>query len=578
MLRRLRIENFALIERLEWELGEGLHILTGETGAGKSIILDAVDGVLGGKVTAKAIRTGCDRALLEADFSLDGAGRSWLASHQLPLLGEDMLTVSREVTARSPRSRVNGVVVNRQQILELRDHLIVITAQGQTFLLAEEWYQRQWLDEFGGPELQQSVQQVKQLYERYQRHLSQLEAERQQDRSRLQQADLWRYQLRELTAADLELPTELEDLERDRHRLSHTVELQRQSYEVYELLYQGDRAPACAEVLGKAEGILEAMAEVDGRVQGIWDLVASANAQITEASRQLRIYGDQLDTDPDSLEQILSRIAQLRPLLRKYGSTLAEVIAHRDRLTAELDHLEDFDQHLATLEASLERDRAALTAACAHLTQLRQRSARALEQSVVPILKKLAMQRVQFAVTLSPIAPTPHGGDRIVFEFSPNPGEPLQSLAATASGGEMSRFLLALQTCLSQSHHGGMALPTLVFDEIDVGVSGKVAQTIAHQLWQIGRRHQVLCVTHQPIVAAIADHHYQVSKHVHQTDGIERTAVHLQQLSPEARKDELAQLAGGDLPSRAQGTSNSAIAFAESLLHQANTIKAAQHR
>jgi DNA repair protein RecN (Recombination protein N) len=576
MLQRLRIENFALIERLEWELTEGLHILTGETGAGKSIILDAVDGVLGGKMGARAIRAGCDRALLEADFSLDASVRAWLSAHQVPLLDETHVTVSREVTPRAPRSRVNGVVVNRQQILELRDRLIVMTAQGQTFLLSEEWYQRQWLDEFGGAELHQAGQQVKHLYERHQRHLAQLEAERQQDRNRLQQLDLWRYQLRELTAADLGSPTELEDLEREQHRLAHTVELQRQSYVVYDLLYQGEGQTACAEVLGKAEDILESMAQVDDQVQGLWDLVSNASALVTEASRQLRIYADRLDTDPDSLEQVMTRMSQLRPLLRKYGGSLAEVIAYRDRLASELDRLEDFDQHLAALAATVAQDHRELLAACAHLTQLRQQSARNLEQALVPILKKLAMQRVHFAVTLAPTTPMPHGSDRVVFEFSPNPGEPLQALATTASGGEMSRFLLALQTCLSQSYSGTMSLPTLVFDEIDVGVSGKVAQAIAQQLWQIGRRHQVLCVTHQPIVAAIADHHYQVSKHVRETNGTERTNIHLQQLNPEARKAELAQLAGGDPSPRAKGGSNSAVAFAETLLHQANTIKATQ--
>jgi DNA repair protein RecN (Recombination protein N) len=602
MLMSLKIENFALIDRLEIELYAGLNILTGETGAGKSIVLDALDASLGGKVSARMLRTGTDRAMIEATFSINEAIAKWLEIQEIDNLDAETLICSREITARSNRTRINGVVVNKQQIQELRDRLVEITAQGQTILLSQAAQQREWLDNFGDQVLNQGIslqrQKVAKLFEAKERSRKALFDRQQNERNRLQHLDMLRYQLKELEAANLGDPDELENLESDRNRLAHSVELQKQGYAVYEALYQNDGGDACADLLGQAEIILSQMIELDREVEGLLELVTSALAQVEEAGRQINNYTNRLESDPEQLEAIEQRINQIKQICRKYG-TLPEAIAYTEKLQNELAELTDQSVSIEDLERKAEHDLQALLKACKKLTELRRQAAIALEQVQINALKMLAMEKVRFQVGIYATEPNALGGDLIVFEFSPNLGEPLQPLAETASGGEMSRFLLALKTCFVnqktqelpqansiQANYANVG--TMVFDEIDAGVSGRVAQAIATQLWQISRSSQVLCVTHQPLIAAIADRHFHVSK---QVIG-DRTQVQIRLLELEERKKELAQIASGKTIEEgknqgkgkkekgksgenadADGVGGQAIAFAESLLEQAAVIK-----
>ncbi len=584
MLLSLRIENFALIDNLELELHAGLNIMTGETGAGKSIILDALDAALGGKISGRSLRTGTERATIEATFAANSQLCRWLTEQEIEVLEDNTIICSREITAKSNRTRLNGVVVNKQQIQVLREQLVEITAQGQTVLLGRESMQREWLDNFSGGEIWQLREQVARLYEAKERSRLKVLEKQTSDRTRLQQIDMLQYQLQELDNVGLDDPDELDNLESDRLRLSHSVELQQQSYEVYEILYQNDTNTACADWLGKAEVILTSMVSVDEDLKSILEMISGALAQVEETGRQINAYGENLESDPDQLQSIEDRIRQLKQICRKYGPTLPEAIAYSQKLHQELDELTDSEHSLEELEKIAAADLQALTLACAKLTQLRQIAAQQLEQKLIAALKALAMEKVQFQVTIKPIPPTGTGANQITFEFSPNPGEPLQPIAVIGSGGEISRFLLALKTCFAQADPIG----TLVFDEIDVGVSGRVSQAIALQLYQLSRNHQVLCVTHQPIVAAIADYHFHVSKNVviesnnsHDvsSNGSERTTVSVHLLEPKERKQELAQIASGmsleeepDAKKKTK-TKNSAIAFAESLLTQAANLK-----
>jgi DNA repair protein RecN (Recombination protein N) len=584
MLLSLKIENFALIDSLELELYPGLNIMTGETGAGKSIILDALDAALGGKVSARALRTGKERGMVEATFAIATTNvLNWLAEQQIEPLEGSLLVCSREITTRSNRTRLNGVVVNKQQIESLREHLVEITAQGQTVLLGRGTMQREWLDNFGGAELWQRRETVAQLFEIKERSRLQLLERQNRDRTRLQQIDILQYQIQELDAANLEDADEISVLENERTRLSHSVDLQQQSYQIYEALYQNDSGSACADLLGKAESILNDMVAVDTSLEDILELVSGALAQVEEAGRQINTYGDNLESDPDRLQTIEDRMRLLKQICRKYGPTLTEAISYAQKLHQELDSLTNESQSIEELEKIAEADRKALQAACVVLTKLRQTAALQLEQKLITALQSLAMEKVQFRVAIAAIEPIALGADRITFEFSPNPGEPMQPLNEIASGGEMSRFLLALKTCFAQIDPIG----TLVFDEIDVGVSGRVSQAIALQLYQLGRDRQVLCVTHQPIVAAIADRHFHVSKHV-VTDAVavsngtgasaERTTVRVQLLEVDQRKQELAQIAGGgnvttEVSKKKGKSKDSAVVFAESLLSQAAELK-----
>lgn len=515
MLISLQIEDFALIDRLALDFGDGLNVLTGETGAGKSIILDALDAVLGGKVGNRAIRSGSEKASIEATFRLDDTLKNWLKAQDIEPSPEGHLVCSRELTAgkggQRSRSRVNGVVVNKQQLEELRDRLVEITAQGQTVQLGQPGLQRAWLDSFGGSALVEQREQVAVAHAAYQQAATALEKRRQMEQQRLQQLDLFEYQARDLAAANLGDPDELTELEQERQRLAHAVDLKQQSYEVYQALYQNDSGgEACADLLGRAENTLTDMLRYDPQIQPILDMVMEAMAQVEEAGRQINSYGEDLETDPQRLAEVEERILQLRQICKKYGPTLADAIALHNQLQSDLETLTDGGQSLEALEKQVEERQATLVKLCATLTDLRKAAARTLEAELVGELKPLAMDKVQFQVNVAPITPGASGADRITFLFSPNPGEPLQPLSEIASGGEMSRFLLALKACFSQVDPIG----TMVFDEIDTGVSGRVAQAIAEKLHQLGQRHQVLCVTHQPLIAAMATAHFRVGKHV----------------------------------------------------------------
>jgi DNA repair protein RecN (Recombination protein N) len=582
MLLSLCIDNFALIDHLELDFGQGLNVLTGETGAGKSIILDAIDTVLGGKPPGRAIRTGADKATIEAHFQMRPTLLNWCETHAIDA-EEDSLVCSREISTSGQRSRnrINGVLVNKQQMEDLRDRLVEITAQGQTVQLGNPALQRDWLDSFGGGAIEAQRSVIAQHFERYQQAKKALESRRKMESQRQQQLDLFEYQLRELKEAALTEPDELDELLNEQQRLSHVVDLQQQSYQLYQMLYDNDggNAPSCAELLGDAERILLNMIEVDRELAPVAEAVSNALAQIEGAGKDINAYGAGLEADPGRLQEVQARISVLKQILRKYAPTLEEAIKLRDSLQAQVDELTGNGQSLAELEADASNREAELVAACAILTNLRQVAGRQLEKQLVEELKPLAMDKVQFQVQIQPVNPGAFGADRITYLFSPNPGEPLQPLVEVASGGEMSRFLLALQACFSQVDGVG----TLVFDEIDAGVSGRVAGAIAEKLYHLGQHHQVLCVTHQPIIAAMADAHYRVRKEVIGDDGKPgkksakddslRTVVRLEALNLDERRLELATIAGGDVAQGENGSAKATFDFADSLLAQADKLR-----
>lgn len=592
MLVSLQIENFALIDRLNLELGPGLNVFTGETGAGKSIVLDAVDIALGGKVDRRAIRTGSKKALLEASFKLGPELANWLGSKEIDLVDESLVICSREISvaqrAVRSRCRVNGVLVNRKLIQELRDRLVEITAQGQTVQMGYAHLQREWLDLYGGPIIAQTRKAIAAAYNNAQKAKAALEKRRQSEKDRLQRLEFLEYQVGELESANLSDAEEIEKLKQESQRLSHVVELQHQSYQVYQCLYQNDsEAKAVADLLGFAEATLTDMVEFDSRLKSVLEMVSDALAQVVEASREISSYGEQLEADPLMLEEVEERITQLKQICRKYGQSLPEAIAYYQKIAQELKELKDGGESLDALESANEEAQVKLKEKCSELTLQRRDAAVKLETHLVEELKPLAMEKVKFKVQMEPTTPTLLGADEITFCFSPNPGEPLQPLGAIASGGEMSRFLLALKSCFSEIDKAG----TLVFDEIDVGVSGRVAGAIAEKLHLLGRRNQVLCVTHQPLVAAMADRHLRVDKQIiasksHKkgkdrqptssdleefngsssnstSDESEvRTVVRVKLLEEGQRLEELAQLASGR-------SAREALAFAESLLVEA---------
>jgi DNA repair protein RecN (Recombination protein N) len=561
MLLSLHIRNFALVDELTVPFDRGLNVLTGETGAGKSILLDAIDALLGGSVTARVIRTGCDRAVLEGIFQTSEPLEEWLAANDIESDGE--LLCSREIsrTGSGVRSRLraNGTILNRQSMVELRAQLIEITGQGQTHQLADPVQQRGLLDAYGGSTLTAQRQVVAESFQTAQQAEQRLQARQKQQAQRATKIQLLQLQLQDLVAADLERPDELELLEQEHQTLNSTVDLQQQSYTIYQLLYQNDDGePAAADLLGKAEYLLGHMAELDPKLQAVLEGVSDSLAQVIDAGRQIHNYGDRLEADPLRLEEVEERMRTLKQLCRKYSSDLPELWERQHVLQEELESLTTGGESLESLSAALQAAQTQLIQDCAVLTDRRQQTADRLQRQLIAELQPLGMAKVKFQVELQPHTPSASGADSVSFIFSPNPGEPMQPLAEIASGGEMSRFLLALKACFSAVS----STNTLIFDEIDTGVSGKVTQAIADKLQQLSEDRQILCVTHQPIMAAMADVHFQVRKEGSGKKAAERTVVRIERLESERRREEIAQLAGGH-------TAAESIAFADSLISKA---------
>ncbi len=585
MLLSLRIQNFALIDRLEIEFQPGLNVLTGETGAGKSILLDALDLLLGGKVDGRVLRQGAQQGSIEGMFRAEGTILDWLDQQAIAPLEEDTVVCVREFSQSGKgmrtRTRINGVLVNLPLLSSLRTRLVEITAQGQTQQLLEPIQQRERLDSFGGSPLLKQRDRVAGAYRQFTQAQQALAERQQSEQTRLQRLDFLQYQLQELHDAALTTTEEWDDLLQEQEKLSHVVDLQQLSFQVTQALYQSEHdTPVATDLLVEAERQLQAMTDFDPALQPCLEMVQGALTQAIEAAQQVQRYGDSLDADPQRLAEIDERLAVLKRICRKYGPNLAEAIATQEALQTEYEQLTDNGQSLEMLQGAVETAAQTLTQACGQLTQYRQKAAQKLEKVLVKELKPLAMEKVVFTCQLEAIAPGSHGAEQVVFYFSPNPGEKIQPLAKTASGGEMSRFLLALKACFTT-----IAPPsqTLVFDEIDVGVSGKVAQAIADKLAQLSQTQQVLCVTHQPLVAALAQAHFHVDKiSIQETlpESVpatsekkrrsrsrpvtgERTVVRVQPLlSNGDRQAELAQLAGGH-------SAQEALDFAQSLLEKA---------
>ena len=559
MLTGLRLENIALIERLELDFKAGFTVLTGETGAGKSILLDALDALLGGSAggnAARLLRQDSSQGLIEGCFSLTPPLQSWLEQQELEAdEGEVLLSREWRLTdgRLSSRHRLNGVAVNRSQVRELRPLLLDLTVQGQTQQLARPGQQRRWLDRFGGELVLEALGLVGEGFQQWKQAASALEEARASWALLLQERERQEQLLADLEAAQLDDPHERQRLQQEQDRLAHGVRLQEGVMTLMGRLVEGaEGAPSVLDHLAACEQELHTMQQLDGSIELLSSRATDALAQLQDLARDLDRYGASLESDPERLADLQERMAQLKTLERRHGQDLAELISLRDRLRDQLapGATEASLEALQAREAKARQQRDQLNG---QLTARRQATALALEQQLMEALRPMGLANVRFAVQIDPAPAGAEGADAVQFLFSANPGQPLAPLAEVASGGEMSRFLLALKTCLAAADQH----VTLLFDEIDTGVSGRVSGAMAELLRRLARQRQVFCVTHQPLVAAAADHHFRVSKQV--LDGITHTRVS-QLRDTQARQAELAELAGGD--------HSEARSYAASLLEQ----------
>ncbi len=568
MLLELAISHWGLIDEVRLTFGGGLNVLTGETGTGKSMVIDALTAILGGAAASEAVRSGQDRAVLEAMFDLGGdPGRIARLQDMGLAVGEDgLLLVRREVAAAGRGSiRIGGrpatlamlkeateTLVDihgqheHQSLLQQEKHLDLLDQYGGS-LLTREGRSLDVLDAYGGQGLLALRQQLAHLVAAVRQAQHGLKELLGDGRDRARRLDLLRFQAEELRTAKLR-SGELAELEAERQVLAHGERLRQAAESGYARLYEGaPRQLSVTDLLGQVRSELQEAARLDPALHEALELLDGALAQVSEASHFLAVYRDRVDVSPERLAQVDARLDLLHNLQRKYGSSEDEMLAYLRQMQAEIDRLEHAEEAVAALqdqEAAAGRQAAELAAT---LTGARQAAAAELSRRVERELGDLGMAGAQLQVAVTTATPGPgtspwstvtaRGWDRVEFLFAPNRGEPPRPLARIVSGGEMSRIMLALKVILARVD----GVPTLVFDEVDAGIGGRAAQAVAEKLAVIARDRQVLCVTHLAQVAAMADTHLQVSK---SGDG-GRTVTTVATLGAAEQAEEIARMVAG---------------------------------
>ena len=572
MLQELTIRNFALLEGVQIPFGEGLNVLTGETGAGKSIIIDALGAVLGGRVTTETIRTGTDRALVEAIFLLppgtgeglratleglgldgsfdDGAGGGPGGQAEPPL----QVILAREMS-RSGRSvaRVNGRAVPVATLAQVGGQLVDIHGQHEHLSLLRPEAQRDLLDRFGA--LMGRRQAVAALVTEWRAVRAEWRSLQQDEREAARRIDLLSFQIEEIDGAKLR-PGEEEQLTRERTLLVNAARLAELATAVHSALSGdasgSDDAPSVVDLLGRASRDLAQLIRIDPEMAAQEQGLIEALAQVEEVGQALRAYSEAVDLAPARLEEVEERLDLLRTLQRKYGATVEEVLAFGARAGTELDALVNREARAAQLETRVAALESEIAAAAGSLSAAREAAGTRLAAAVAAELEALRL-RGAFEVALlhrpdpagvdlqgRRVAFDESGVDEVEFRFAPNAGEPPKPVARTASGGELSRILLALKTVLSAVDR----TPTLIFDEVDTGIGGRSGQTLGEKLAQLAREHQVLSVTHLPQIAAYGDRHFFIAKR----EQASRTVTTVTPLDADQRAQELAQMLGGVSP------------------------------
>lgn len=538
MLRELRVENYAVIDNVAVEFAPGLNLLTGETGAGKSILIDALALLLGEKSSSEMVRRGAEKAVVSAVLEAEGEAIKVLDANGVDC-AEGEIILRREIAAGGK----NRVFVNNQPatvaVLKLlAPHLAAVHAQMESLLAFDAAVRLELLDTFAGMETD-SAAQAHIRWRALRERIAEIERD-EQDRLRL--VDLWSFQKKEIEQAKL-TPGEDERLEAEKRVLANAEKIYATAMGAYDALYEGNAAAATS--LRAAARHLEELSQYDAHFQDAVAAVESARLAVEDVGITVRDYGERVEASPERLEQVEERLAQLERLKRKYGTTLAEVVAYGEEVTRKLDEVENRDEVLKKLRQELAAAGAEYLELARALSRKRYQAARKLEKLVEVELEELAMKgRFKVEVSGSDEAENwlATGFDRVAYLIATNPGEPLRPAEQIASGGELSRVMLALKVSVeSGAARAKNRERTLVFDEIDTGIGGRAAEAVGKKLRALARTHQVVCITHLPQIAAFADHHYLIEKR--EAGGRSRTSV--RRLDDEERQEEIARMLSG---------------------------------
>jgi len=558
MLSEIDVRNYALIERLSLRFGNGFNVLTGETGAGKSLVIDCVGLVIGGRASSESVRAGCDSAVVEAVFNISDVPdvEALLLEQGIDPEPDGTLIVTREVSRQGrSRCRLNGRIVTLTALSAIGERLVDIYGQHEYQSLARPSRHIGLLDAFGGARLEQVRDSVRQLYEEWRGCEEELAELRQHARERAQRADLLAFQVNEIESANLE-PGEDVHLVAEQTVLANAESLYDAVVRAYSLIYESSYPDIASarDMLGEALEELDNASRIDGTLTSLAESLSALCDHTTEISRALREYRDSIEFDPERLAEVEERLSAISRLKRKYGDSLADVIDHGQLAREELESMTGAGRRVDELEGRSAALSEELGNCASKLSAMRCEIAAELEKEVSRELRDLSMPHAVFKVDVgrkrdgheivvdgTPVVIGPDGFDDVEFLFSANPGEEPRPLARIASGGEMSRVMLAIKSVLAVAD----AMPTMVFDEVDAGIGGEAAIAVASKLANIGKVRQVLAVTHLPQIAAVADNHYAVSK----LERSGRTEVTVEKLDIEERVTEVARMLAGEAPS-----------------------------
>ena len=552
MLKQLYIRNFTLIDELDIKLYPGFSVITGETGAGKSIILGAIGLLLGNRADSKAIKSGKERCVIEAHFDLSRYDmKGFFDDNDIDFDAEDTI-IRRELTsAGKSRAFINDTPVPLTKMRELGEQLVDIHSQHQNLLLQKEDFQLNVVDI-----LAQDAEHIKAyqaVYQQYRSALSRLEQLKQELIKNRENEEFMRFQHKELDEAHLE-PGELEQLEQESDILNHSEEIKSALYEADHSL--SDDEGSILQLLRNASYSISNIREIYPEVAELSDRLDSSYIELKDIAQEISSSLDRIDFDPARLEQLNTRLDQLNTLLQKFHvETVEELIETRDLLAQQLEHIDNGNEDIEILQKEVDQKLIKAMSAAHSLSSLRKKVAKSIETEMKNRLVPLGIPNVRFEIEFAEKSLCRDGADKVSFLFSANRSTPLQPISQVASGGEIARVMLSLKAMIS----GAVKLPTIIFDEIDTGVSGKIAEKMAEIMTEMGNlNRQVISITHLPQIAAMGSHHYKVMKEETQTGTISQ----MRELTPEQRVEEIAQmLSGSDI-------SQAALANARELINK----------
>ncbi|MFC6261187.1 DNA repair protein RecN [Levilactobacillus fujinensis] len=541
MLQELSIKNFAIIERLDVVFKNGMTVLTGETGAGKSIIIDAVGLLAGGRGSANFVRTGTDKAVIQGSFIFPSGGTTYQVLDELGIDHDDGNVILQREIHRNGRNtcRVNGMLVNTNTLKHIGETAVDIHGQNEHQELMQPEKHLGMLDEFSADKVHDLKAQYQTTYQQYTQLRDTLENKRANEKEWAQRLDMLKFQVNEIESAQLQ-PGEEDDLIAERDRLDNFQKINDALQRTQLILTGEDSTPGVNDQISSAMQAMQAIADFDPAFKQIAGGLESAYYALSDAVGDVSSQLDMLEWDEGRLDEIERRLEVINQLKRKYGDSEGQVLKYFDQISEELKQMQSTDETADDLETQVANQQSTLLKLGEKLSKARKQAAQELEQAIHGELADLYMDKTVFAVhfTRSKTQPLLSTGlDHVEFYLRTNPGEAMRPLAKIASGGELSRIMLALKTIFSESQ----GVTSIIFDEVDTGVSGRVAQAIAEKISGIARESQVLCITHLPQVAAMADHHYFISKKIVG----DRTETHLTRLNEQDRVSEIARMSAG---------------------------------